>query len=72
MTGKSCFNCKHFEIRDNFFTSIEIRDNFFTSTGQKGFITDLKKCGWKYMVYKDTKVNREFFSNIYCNKWELK
>lgn len=35
MTGKSCFNCKHFEIRDN----------FFTSTGQKGFITDLKKCG---------------------------
>ena len=43
MTGKSCFNCKHFEIRDN----------FFTSTGQKGFITDLKKCGWEYMVYND-------------------
>jgi len=62
MTGKSCFNCKHFEIRDN----------FFTSTGQKGFITDLKKCGWEYMVYKDTKENRKFFSNIYCNTWELK
>lgn len=57
MNGKSCFNCKHFEIRDN----------FFTGTGQKGFITDLKKCGWEYMVYKDTKENRKFFSNIYCN-----
>ena len=61
MTEKpSCLNCKHFEIRDN----------FYKDTGQKAFKTSLDKCGWEYMIYPDTKENRKFFSNIYCNNWE--
>ena len=57
----SCFNCKHFEIIDN----------FHKDTGQKAFKTSLDKCNWEYMIYDDTKKNREFFSNIYCNNWEV-
>ncbi len=62
MTEKSCFNCKYFEIRDN----------FHKDTGQGAFITNFKKCGWEYLSYTDTKENREFFSNIHCNNWEVK
>lgn len=62
MTEKSCFTCKHFEVRNN----------FHTDTGQDAFKTSLKKCGWEYLIYDDTPKMREFFKNIYCNNWEVK
>ena len=48
-----------------------MRNNFNTDTGQDAFKTNLKKCGWEYMIYNDTPKMREFFKNIYCNNWEM-